>query len=40
MFDMAKAVPLSDPDLESKMMGISTKEMDLRNSAIIQAKKK
>lgn len=40
VFDMAKAVPLSDPDLESKMMGISTEEMDLRNRAIIQAKKK
>ena len=40
VFDMTKAVPLSDPDLESKMTGISTEEMDLRNSAIIQAKKK
>lgn len=38
VFDFTKAVPLTDPALETKMMGISTEEMDLRNSVIIKQK--
>lgn len=38
VYDISTAIPLTDPDLESKMMGISTEEMDLRNSVIIKQK--
>lgn len=40
VYSTSPAIPLSDPDLESKMMGISTEEMDLRNSVIIKQKQK
>ena len=40
VFDFSKAVRLTDPELESKMMGISTEEMDLQNSSIIEQKRK
>lgn len=39
VFDMSKAVALDDPNIESKMMGISTAEMDMQNSIIIEQKK-
>ena len=39
VFDMSKAVALDDPNIESKMMGISTAEMDMQNSVIIEQKK-
>lgn len=39
VFDSSKAVRVTDPDLESKMMGISTEEMDLQNAVIIEQKK-
>ena len=39
VFDMSKAVALDDPNIESKMMGISTDEMDAQNAAIIEKKK-
>lgn len=38
VYDTSTAVPLTDPDLETKMMGISTEEMDLRNSVIVKQK--
>ena len=40
VYDKSKAIPLTDPELESKMMGISTEETDLRNSVIIEQKRK
>lgn len=40
VYDTSTVIPLSDPDLESKMIGISTEEMDLRNSVIIKQKQK
>lgn len=39
VFDFSKAVRLTDPDIESKMMGISTEEMDAQNSLIIERKR-
>lgn len=38
VYDTSTAVPLTDPDLETKMVGISTEEMDLRNSVIVKQK--
>ena len=38
--DTNTAIPLTDPNIESKMMGISTEEMDLRNSVFIEQKRK
>lgn len=40
VFDSSKAVRVTDPDLESKMMGISTEEVDLQNAVIIEQKMK
>lgn len=40
VFDRSKAIAIDDPSLESRMMGISTEEMDAQNSVIIQRKLK
>ena len=40
VFDSSKAIAIDDPNLESRMMGISTEEMDAQNSVIIQRKPK
>ena len=40
VYDTSTAIPLSDPSLESRMMGISTEEMALRNADIIKHKYK
>lgn len=39
VFDFSTAIRVTDPDLESKMLGISTEETDMRNAAIIKQKK-
>lgn len=38
--DFSTAIRVTDPDLESKMLGLSTEETDLRNSVIIKQKQK
>lgn len=38
VFNMDTAIPLVNPKLESKMMGVSTEEMDLRNAVIVKQK--
>ena len=40
VYDPSKAIAIDDPSLESRMMGISTEEMDAQNSVIIQRKLK
>lgn len=40
VFDFSTAIRITDPNIESKMKGISTEEMELRNSPIIERKKK
>lgn len=40
VFDPSTAIAIDDPSLESRMMGISTEEMDAQNSVIIQRKLK
>ncbi len=40
VFDPSKAIGLDEPSLESRMLGISTAEMDAQNAVIIQRKLK